>query len=98
MCEKEEDLEEPKRVLSDKFHFVIHEIFSQDVINGEIIMKGTDKGTAVEKVCEYLNIPIQNTIAFGDSMNDYAMIQTCEYGVVNGKWIKRTQTIWKCYM
>ena len=82
MCEKEEDLEEPKRVLSDKFHFVIHEIFSQDVINGEIIMKGTDKGTAVEKVCEYLNVPIQNTIAFGDSMNDYAMIQTCEYGVV----------------
>ena len=39
MCEKEEDLEEPKRVLSDKFHFVIHEIFSQDVINGEIIFK-----------------------------------------------------------
>lgn len=84
MCETEDQLVEPKRVLSDKFHFVIHEIFSQDVINGEIILKETDKGTAVQKVCEYLNIPIENTIAFGDSMNDCAMIQACGRGVVMG--------------
>lgn len=84
VCETKEQLEEPKRILSDKFHFVIHEIFSQDVINGEIILKETDKGKAVQKVCEYFNVPIEDTIGFGDSMNDYAMIQTCGRGVVMG--------------
>ena len=84
MCENEKQLEEPKRILSDKFHFVIHEIFSQDVINGEIILKETDKGVAVQKVCDYLHVPIQDTIAFGDSMNDCAMIQACGHGVVMG--------------
>lgn len=84
MCESENQLEEPKRVLSDKFNFAIYGRLDQDVINGEIILKGSDKGTAVQKVCEYLNVSIENTIAFGDSMNDYAMIQACGRGVVMG--------------
>lgn len=84
VTEDEKNLEEPKKVLQDKFHFIIHEIFSKDVINGEIIIKGTDKGTAVEKVCEYLDMPLSQTIGFGDSKNDYEMIKTCEIGVAMG--------------
>lgn len=78
----EEQLIEPRAVLSDEFNFIVHEMFSIGVINGEIIIKGTNKGTAVEFVANELGIPMEDTIGFGDSMNDLEMIQTCAYGVV----------------
>lgn len=42
----------------------------------EIVNKALDKGKAVERVCSYLQIPLSNSIAFGDSMNDLEMMQT----------------------
>jgi len=68
--------------LSDQYHFVIHDVFSQTIINGEMMKNGNDKGVAVNRVCEYLGIDKADTIGFGDSMNDYEMIKTCAYGVV----------------
>lgn len=82
IAENMEQLHKPQAQLSDRYHFVIHELFSQGLINGEIIHKSMDKGKAVQKVAEYLNIPLEDTIGFGDSMNDYEMIQTCGIGVV----------------
>lgn len=84
IAQKEEDLKEPRQLLEDKFHVVVHDIFSKDTINGEIIAKGTDKGQAVLKVMDYLNIPIEESICFGDSMNDYEMIKVCHHAVVMG--------------
>lgn len=34
------------------------------------------KGKGVERVCEYLQIPVEDTVAFGDSMNDLEMMET----------------------
>lgn len=78
----EKDLEEPIRLLSDKFIFIVHELFSKDTINGEIIIKGTNKGNAVRFIVDYLGLSLDDTIGFGDSMNDFEMIKTCYYGVV----------------
>ncbi|MEG0592135.1 MAG: HAD family hydrolase [Coprobacillus sp.] len=80
----EKDLEEPIRLLSDKFIFIVHELFSKDTINGEIIIKGTNKGNAVRFIIDYLELSLDDTIGFGDSMNDLEMIKTCYYGVVMG--------------
>ena len=55
-------------------------MFSQHSINGEIIKKGMDKGLAIKKVVETLHMKMEDTIAFGDSMNDYEMLQTVKYG------------------
>lgn len=49
--------------------------------NGEMINRKFNKGTAILKMCEHLGIPQENTIAFGDSMNDYEMIQTAALGI-----------------
>lgn len=38
--------------------------------------KAFDKGRAVELVCRYLQIPLSDSIAIGDSMNDLEMMQT----------------------
>lgn len=88
MCDDIQKLEKPKEILSEKFNFIIHEIFSQDVINGEIIIKGTNKGNAVQFVTEKLGLSLEDTIGFGDSMNDYEMIKVCHHAVVMGNGVK----------
>ena len=75
-------IETIKEKLSYKYFIIIHELFSIDIINGEFIIKGTNKGNAVRQVADYLNVSIDDTIAFGDSMNDYEMIKAVKYGVV----------------
>lgn len=77
-----QDLIEPKALLSQDFHFIIHDSLGLPIINGEIILKGFDKGKAVSMVCDHLNISLENTIGFGDSMNDLEMIKICKHGVV----------------
>ncbi len=45
------------------------------------------KGTALIRVCEYLGIRPENTVAFGDSLNDVSMMQTAGLGVmVSNGW------------
>ncbi|MDE6281398.1 MAG: HAD family hydrolase [Oscillospiraceae bacterium] len=78
------DLREPMRVLGDSFDFCIQGTDQFGAINGELINKAFNKGLAVERLCGYLNIPIDDTIAFGDSMNDLEMIQTAGLGVCMG--------------
>ena len=75
-----EDIEKTK-ILLPNYHFIVHEMFSQHSINGEIIKKGMDKGLAIKKIVETLHMKMEDTIAFGDSMNDYEMLQVCNYGV-----------------
>ena len=77
----EKDLIEPRDILSKRYHFIVHELFSKETINGEIIIKGTNKGKAIQKVVEILGLSMDDTIGFGDSMNDFEMIQVCHYGV-----------------
>ena len=42
---------------------------------------GIDKGLGLQKLCEYLNIDIKDTIAVGDNLNDLLMIQKAGLGV-----------------
>lgn len=45
------------------------------------------KGTALIRVCEYLGIRPEDTVAFGDSLNDVSMLQTAGLGVmVSNGW------------
>lgn len=78
---KAKQLEEPKDILGNDFQFVIHDIFSTETLNGEIIINHTNKATAIEKVLHRLQRNKKDTIAFGDSMNDYEMIQAVHHGV-----------------
>lgn len=75
MVDEEEKLDEPMAVLSEDFHFIIQEKNSQGYINCEFISKQFDKGQAMVRVCEYFGISIENSYAFGDSMNDLEMME-----------------------
>ena len=78
------DLREPMRVLGDSFQFCLQGADQYGAINGELINKAFNKGLAVERLCSYLGMSIQDTIAFGDSMNDLEMIQAVGLGVCMG--------------
>lgn len=70
-----ERLARPRKVLASDFEFCIQDEYKHGFLNGEIVNKKFHKGKAVEQVCEYLQIPIQDSVAIGDSMNDKEMLE-----------------------
>ncbi|WP_455542583.1 HAD family hydrolase [Intestinibacter sp.] len=52
-------------------------------VSGELWMDfmniGVNKGTAIERIQESYNITYDETMAFGDYLNDYEMMQSCKY-------------------
>ena len=48
----------------------------------EFMPAGINKGHAIRWMCEYMNIPLKNTIAVGDAENDIAMLETAGIGCV----------------
>ena len=47
----------------------------------EIFPKEAGKGSAVVRLCDHLNIPIENSLAAGDEQNDISMIQAAGTGI-----------------
>lgn len=47
----------------------------------EIFPASSGKGTAIQKLCSLLNIPLSNTLAAGDEANDLSMIQAAAIGI-----------------
>ena len=78
MCLRDEQLAPARNLLEKDFDFVIQEISdpAHPCLNGELINRAFDKGRGVLRVCEYLGVPVEDTIGFGDSMNDIEMIRT----------------------
>lgn len=50
----------------------------------EMIPKGHSKATAIQKVCELLDICHEDTYAFGDSINDRDMLLYVAHGIAMG--------------
>ena len=53
-------------------------------IPGEISDASVNKGTALHRVCDFLKISPNDTIAFGDSMNDAEILRVAGTGVAMG--------------
>ena len=68
--------------LEEHFNVVIFSRDSDSFVNGEIILKGCTKGDGIRKVMEYFQGDMKDTVGFGDSMNDYQMLETVSTSVV----------------
>ncbi|MGN1181478.1 MAG: Cof-type HAD-IIB family hydrolase [Faecalibacillus sp.] len=68
--------------LSKDFHVVLFSQMEDDFINGEIIDKDCTKADAIERVVQYYQGNMEDTIAYGDSMNDYQMLEKAHLGIV----------------
>lgn len=74
-------IEQAAKELEKDFFFCIQDANIYGIVNGEVINRQFNKGKALLRVCEYLHISVEDTIAFGDSMNDKEMMETAEYSV-----------------
>ena len=50
----------------------------------DVTCKGTSKGEAIKKMCEYLKIDLKDSIALGDSYNDLSMFDVVGHSVAMG--------------
>ena len=55
-----------------------------EITSIEISAKGVDKGTGLEKLCEYLNVPIEETITVGDADNDIGIFKKAGLKIAMG--------------
>ena len=51
--------------------------------------KNVTKGEAVKNIMEKLNISLENTMAFGDGLNDYEMLSEVGKGLLMGNCAER---------
>ncbi|PJM79885.1 HAD family hydrolase [Bifidobacterium scaligerum] len=76
--------EQTKRDLSPWFETVHGSYDKISPNNGELLINGIDKGTAVRNVADALGYTIADTIAIGDSDNDTAMLKAAGTSVAMG--------------
>ncbi|MBT1173373.1 HAD family hydrolase [Bifidobacterium sp. MA2] len=79
--------EQTKRDLSPWFETVHGSYDAISPNNGELLINGVDKGTAVRDVAAALGVGIADTIAIGDSDNDTAMLKAAGTSVAMGNAI-----------
>ena len=75
MCREESQLEPARKALGSDFRFLIQDALTPGCVNGELINLSFDKGTGVQQMAEAFGIPAEDTVGFGDSMNDLEMIR-----------------------
>ena len=76
MCTEAEQLQPARDALEKDYKFVVQDVAAHHCLNGELINRNFDKGKGVRIVAAHYGIAIEDTIGFGDSMNDLEMIET----------------------
>ena len=69
---------------SDAFNVIHCTVPSFGDDSGELSVVGVNKASAIEALINHLNIPQENTFAFGDGMNDLEMFDLVGYAVAMG--------------
>lgn len=57
----------------------------------DVLAKGMSKAEGVEFFCNLLDIPVENTYAFGDGLNDIEMLQVVGTGIAMGNAFPETK-------
>ena len=81
MCREVQQLAPAIEALEQEFFFLVQDMAAAHCLNGELVNRKFDKGSGVRRIAEALGVPLEDTVGFGDSMNDLEMIQTVGTGV-----------------
>ena len=76
MCSSVDQLAPAIEALEKEFYFLVQDVAAANCINGELINRKFDKGLGIRRMAEALDFAIEDTVGFGDSMNDLEMIET----------------------
>ena len=61
--------------------------------SADITVLGVDKGVAIVNIAEKLGVPIEDTYAFGDGVNDICMLKAAGHGVAMGNAVPGTKEV-----
>lgn len=59
----------------------------------DILPDGASKARGITDICQHFDIPVANTMAFGDGLNDVEMLQHVGVGIAMGDGWKRLKTV-----
>ena len=62
----------------------IHVHMFADKKGADVVERKASKAMGLVRLCDYYKIPLTETIAFGDSMNDYDIIKLAGRGIAMG--------------
>lgn len=82
-----------KQELENQFLFCLQDMDQYGILNGELINQRFHKGTGVKMVAEKLGIPLENTIGYGDSMNDKEMLEVVGHAICMGNGSQTLQNL-----
>lgn len=85
-----DDLHRAYEALKDQFTMSIYET---GLIRMDVYRKGFTKGTAVKYMYEKLGIPMENTYAFGDGVNDMEMLELVGHGIAMGNAVESLKQV-----
>ena len=74
-----------KRELGEDFDFIEHD----GIPVVEIVPKNTSKATGIAWLCDYFSIPVEDTYAAGDSVNDLDMLMFVGHSIAMGNGVKK---------
>ncbi len=80
-CDAHDRLEAFRQEILSAYPNIISSFFSSDTYL-EIVPKGVSKGSAIRWMCDYMNIPLENSVAAGDAQNDISMLEAAHIGAV----------------
>lgn len=76
------DMEAFSKKWISKYDCIFHGKKAHDThYMSELLISGVNKSSGILKMLEYFKMDLKDTIAFGDSMNDYDMIQLVHTGI-----------------
>ena len=89
-----EPLQEISKILPDEYLFITAEMPVKDGWwYSEISYRNVSKGSAINYLVNNHDIPFEDTIAIGDSMNDYEMVKFAKTGIAMGNGDERLKAI-----
>lgn len=82
---EDDRLAQLKPELEKRYHVAVHPPQSPGYVTDvELVRRDVNKGSALRQMCAACGIPVQRSIAFGDSANDREMLSAAGWGVSMG--------------
>lgn len=71
----------------------LNDVENADYYSFDVMYKNFGKGDGIKKLLEFLNIPVSETLCFGDYINDYSMFKACDITVAMGNGTEKLKQL-----
>ncbi len=71
------------RTMEEEFPEIHVHMFA-DKKGADVVERKASKAVGLARLCDFYKIPLSQTIAFGDSMNDYDIVKAAGIGIAMG--------------